>query len=257
MNTAPDAMYAYEQLYKAGRSGLRQNTQALQAYSNAIKNNKLRELGFSDELLARVNGYNPAAYDEILTDLDKLGSTLQRNNTKLENFNATISILTGGNGNYRQGVHWIIQDLGQESSFASKTLMMEVAVENARETFSFIDLVCKGCSRAGTDLMIEYKSGPGSITSGTIKKQFIERDLFKANSLDEIQWRTKNTNISPDNLKSWLKDNKNAINDIIQGNDISLSNKYKGYFKINERSNVVTDVQIDNFVDNNFSKIFK
>ncbi|BAP31039.1 uncharacterized protein CHSO_2002 [Chryseobacterium sp. StRB126] len=88
---------------------------------------------------------------------------------------------------------------------------MEVAVENARETFSFIDLVCKGCSRAGTDLMIEYKSGPGSITSGTIKKQFIERDLFKANSLDEIQWRMKNTNLTKDKLVDWLTENRSNI----------------------------------------------
>lgn len=63
---------------------------------------------------------------------------------------------------------------------------MKVAVDNAAETFSFIDIVCNKCSKMGTDLMIEYKSGPGSITKETIKKQFIERDLFKANSLDEL-----------------------------------------------------------------------
>lgn len=134
---------------------------------------------------------------------------------------------------------------------------MEMAVDNARETFSFIDLVCEKCSRLGTDILIEYKSGPGSITKETIKKQFIERDLFKVNSLDELQWRTKNTNISPDNLKFWLKDNKDAINNIIEGNNTSLSNKFKGYFKMSERSSAVIDLQIDIFVDNNFYKIFK
>lgn len=74
-------------------------------------------------------------------------TTLQRNSTKLENFDATISILTGGNANYRQGVHWIIQDLGQESAFANKTLTMEVAVENARD----IDLLFKKLDRVPVD----------------------------------------------------------------------------------------------------------
>lgn len=256
MNTAPDAMYAYEQLYKANRPGLRQNTQALQAYSNAIKNNKLRELGFSDELLARVNGYNPAAYDEILTDLDRLASHLQNNSITLENFDSTISILTGNNANYRQGVHWIVQDLGKETAFANKTLTMEVAVENARETFSFIDLVCRKCSGTGRDIMIEYKSGPGSITSGTIKKQFIERDLFSTTSLDELQWRTKNTNISPDNLKSWLKDNKDALN-IIKDKSVINQEKFGEWFRIRNKGEQILDSNIDFFVNQYYNKIFK
>ena len=254
MGTDPDAMYAYEQLYKAGREGLRQNTKALQAYSKAIKNAKLKELGFTDDLLAKVSGYNPAAYDEVLTDLDKLGNTLQKNSTKLENFDATISILTGGNANYRQGVHWIIQDIGQETAFANKTLTMELAVENARETFSFIDVVCKNCSKVGTDLLIEYKSGPGSITSSTIKKQFIERDLFKANSLDEIQWRMKNTSLTKDKLVDWLTENRSDIEKL-------GVEKVKKFFpqqavQINE-SNCV-DFFINKFKqDNIYDKIFK
>ncbi|MFK7002176.1 hypothetical protein, partial [Flavobacterium oreochromis] len=46
-------------------------------------------------------------------------------------------------------------------------------------------LVCNACAN-GRNINIEYKSGPGSIKSETIKKQFIERDLFNANSLAEI-----------------------------------------------------------------------
>lgn len=181
-------------------------------------------------------------------------ATLQKNSTKLENFDATIGILTGGNANYRQGVHWIIQDIGQETAFANKTLAMELAVENARETFSFIDVVCKNCSKVGTDLLIEYKSGPGSITSSTIKKQFIERDLFKANSLDEIQWRMKNTSLTKDKLVDWLTENRSDIEKL-------GVEKVKKFFpqqavQINE-SNFV-DFFINKFKqDNIYDKIFK
>ncbi|MFK7033418.1 hypothetical protein V3Q90_15610 [Flavobacterium oreochromis] len=60
-------MYAYEQLYKAGRTGLKQNKKALEAFITAKNNAKLKELGFTDELLAKVNGYNPASYDATPT----------------------------------------------------------------------------------------------------------------------------------------------------------------------------------------------
>ncbi|OWP74275.1 hypothetical protein [Flavobacterium oreochromis] len=82
-------------------------------------------------------------------------------------------------------MHWIIQDVGKETAIANKTLTLEVSINNARETLSSIDLVCNACAN-GRNINIEYKSGPGSIKSETIKKQFIERDLFNANSLTEI-----------------------------------------------------------------------
>ncbi|MFK7000162.1 hypothetical protein V3470_00010 [Flavobacterium oreochromis] len=210
-NANSDAMYAYEQLYKAGRTGLKQNKKALEAFITAKNNAKLKELGFTDELLAKVNGYNPASYDEILTDLNKLGDFLTQNNIKLENFQSTIGILVGNNANYRQGVHWIIQDVGIEIAFANKTLTLEVSINNARETLSSIDLVCNACAN-GRNINIEYKSGPGSIKSETIKKQFIERDLFNANSLAEIQWRMKNTNLTKEKLVEWLIEHKSSLN---------------------------------------------
>lgn len=48
--------------------------------------------------------------------------------------------------------------------------------------------------------MVEYKSGPGSISSSTIKDQFIERDLFNANSLDQIQWRMEGITLIKEQL---------------------------------------------------------
>lgn len=249
-NNNPDAMYAYEQLYNAGRTGLKQNTIAINSYIVAKNNAKLKQLGFTDELLAKVNGYNPASYDEILTDLDKLGDFLTQNNIVLENFQSTIGILIGKNANYRQGVHWIIQDLGKEAAFRNKTLTLEVSIDNARETLSSIDLVCNGCSASGRNINIEYKSGPGSISKETIKKQFIERDLFNANSLDEIQWRMKNTNFDAEKLKLWLKENKSSLNDL-------PATKKSLFFKNYDELEGISDSDVNKFVNDYYLLIFK
>ncbi|WP_286430521.1 hypothetical protein [Myroides marinus] len=63
-------------------------------------------------------------------------------------------------------------------------------------------------------MLVEYKSGPGSISSSTIKEQFIERDLFNANSLDQIQWSMEGTEMNKEKLVSWLMDNKDSIENL-------------------------------------------
>ncbi|MEO8239775.1 MAG: hypothetical protein ABI576_16850 [Flavobacterium sp.] len=145
--------------------------------------------------------------------------------------------------------------MGKELAFKGKNIQLELRVDNARETFSFIDLACKNCASNGKDILIEYKSGAGSITKETIKKQFIERDLFTANSLEEIQWRLKNTTLTKDKLVGWLTDNKSSIEKL-------------GYEKINKLfgknfddftpSNELSQASIDYFANiNNYNKIFK
>ncbi len=57
-------------------------------------------------------------------------------------------------------------------------------------------------------MKVEYKSGPGSISSSTIKEQFIERDLFNAKSLDEIQWRMEGTGMTKEKLVEYLSTNE-------------------------------------------------
>ncbi|MFK7102316.1 hypothetical protein [Flavobacterium oreochromis] len=115
-------------------------------------------------------------------------------------------------------------------------------------------LVCNACAN-GRNINIEYKSGPGSIKSETIKKQFIERDLFNANSLTEIQWRMKNTNLTKEKLVEWLTENKAGIESL-------------GYEKINElfgtsfnnftSKNILSNTVIEYFSSiNNYNKIFK
>ena len=211
--------------------------------------------GFTDELLAKVNGYRDSSFAQLMEDLDILGKHLTTNNIKIDNFTSVIDILKGGNPNYRQGVHWIIEDLGKELAFKGKNLQLELRVDNARETFSFIDLACKNCASNGSDILIEYKSGAGSITKETIQKQFIERDLFTVSSLEEIQWRLKNTTLTKDKLIGWLKENKETLNKLLNNNDKKI--KIKKWFNLSDFETTITDNKIEDFVNLNYNAIFK
>lgn len=154
-----------------------------------------------------------------MTDLNGFGDFLKTNPaTSLENFDQVINIFKRtdqvGN-NYKQGVHWMIRDLNTNGSiFVGKKLKFGHVIQNARSTNSSIDLFCMNCSPA--NLKVEYKSGPGSISSTTIKEQFIERDLFNANSLDEIQWRMEATAMTKEKFIEYLStsESKEALSKI-------------------------------------------
>ena len=242
-------------LLKTSHKELAKTEAALLAFTKTSKNAKLKELGFTDELLAKVNGYRDSSFAQLMEDLDILGKHLTTNNIKIDNFTSVIDILKGGNPNYRQGVHWIIEDLGKELAFKGKNLQLELRVDNARETFSFIDLACKNCASNGSDILIEYKSGAGSITKETIQKQFIERDLFIVSSLEEIQWRLKNTTLTKDKLIGWLKENKETLNKLLNNNDKKI--KIKKWFNLSDFETTITDNKIEDFVNLNYNAIFK
>jgi len=246
--------YSKWEILKVSHKNLAKDEAVLLAFTKTSQNSKLKELGFTDELLAKANGYKDASFTQLMQDLDKLGNHLKNNNIKIDNFESIIDILKGQNANYRQGVHWIVEDLGKELAFNGKNLQLELSLKNSRETFSFIDLACKNCARNGKDILIEYKSGPGSITKETIRKQFIDRDLFNATSLGEIQWRMKNTALTKDKFVDWLIENKASIESL--GTD-----KIKQFFPLQANQinkNNFTDILIENFKkDEIYNAIFQ
>ncbi len=115
-------------------------------------------------------------------------------------------------------------------------------------------MFCVNCTPG--NLKTEYKSGPGSISSKTIKEQFIERDLFNADNLNEIQYRMDKTEMTAEKLKTWLKENKGSIQSIIDGVDEIKSKKFRNFFNFDELDDIITNIHIDNFVDSNFKLIF-
>ena len=179
--------------------------------------------------------------------------------TSIENFSFLINTLKrtdGAAANYKQGVHWIIQDLNLNGDiFKGKKIKFEHSIPNARPTNanSSIDLFCIDCTPA--NLKVEYKSGPGSIESSTIKDQFIERDLFNANSLDEIQWRMKQTNFSKETLTGYLTNNRTSIENL----DVEKINQlFLTRFRANTPKSEISDAVINYFNNqSNYLKIFK
>jgi hypothetical protein len=254
-----DFAHAWKSLKDASRTGLMKDAAALESFVKLKKNPSFSNMGLTDEIISSIQGYSnstrSASFSEILNDLDKFGDFLHSNSgTTLENFDKILGILKRtdqvGN-NYKQGVHWMIRDLNNSGEiFAGKKIKFEHSIPNARPTAanSSIDLFCINCSPA--NLKVEYKSGPGSISSSTIKDQFIERDLFNTNSLDEIQWRMEGTGMTADKLKSWMKENKASI-------DALSNNKKTVFFPGYDELDGITDINIDNFVNTNYSKIFK
>jgi len=141
----------------------------------------------------------------------------------------------------------VIKDLANDTqTFNGKTVRIEYSIGNANNTNSSIDLFCRYCDPE--NLKIEYKSGTASIDADKIKTQFIERDLYNASNLNEIQWRMEGTGMTKDKLINWLNisQNRTAIENLgvekiksFFPNDLSINaNNYvdKLILKFNESS---------------------
>ncbi|NBW36479.1 MAG: hypothetical protein EBR30_15960 [Cytophagia bacterium] len=245
---------------------LAKDPSVLEAFDRLKKNPSLSKMNLTDVGIAKLQYYSTgtrqASYKRILEDLNTFGNFIENNpGTTIQNFDKVIGILqrTDNVGNnYKQGVHWMINDINVNGNlFSGKALKFEHSIPNARPTTtnSSIDLFCINCNPV--NLKVEYKSGPGSMSSTTIKEQFIERDLFNASSLSEIQWRMDGTDFNPDKLKIWLKENRSSIMNIIEGTDPVKSSNFQRFFNMSEFDDVITDNHIDAFVDLNYNLIFK
>ena len=207
--------------------------------------------------LAKIQGFSGASYDEVVTQINRLldnhsGSTLNG----FENVIGTMA-RTGSQqaDNAKKGMYWMIRNLADDTEYlAGKNLTIEFGIPNARGTTSRIDIFCSNCDVP--NLKIEYKSGPGSITSKTIKEQFIQRDLFNASRLDEIQWRMDGTEFTPNKLMAWLKENKASLNEV-KNKSNDLKDKFTDWFDLDDVNSSITNSNIDDFVEDNFELIFR
>ncbi len=148
----------------------------------------------------------------------------------------------------------MIKDLGNDTqTFANKHIKLEFPVQNARNTTSRIDLYCEQC--VPPLLKIEYKSGPGSITEQNIVEEFIQRDLYNATSIDQIQWRMEGTYFTREQLVVYLQQNREVIEDL--GIE-KINNLFNTNFNELSTSSEISDSVINYFnSNNNFTSIFK
>jgi hypothetical protein len=210
---------AWKLLKKAGRiggnnldNGLTRNPKALQALAGIRKNPYLKNLSLDDNILSNIKGHAGASYDAVIDDLNTLATMVGTNpNTIFTNFEQCLSILRGENVNYRQGVHWMIRDVGSDkATFSGKTLKFEFRVSNANENNAYIDLLIND----NPFKYIEFKSGPGSITRTTFIDQFINRDLLNVDQIDQIEWRITGRNLTKQEVITYMSSDvgKSALN---------------------------------------------
>ena len=158
----------------------------------------------------------------------------------------------------KKGMHRIMQDLAADTeTFLNKELKIDFGVQNAREgnSISKIDVYCETCSDDGLQLLVEYKHGPNSITSKKIKEQFIERDLFNATNLNQIQWRMKDTEFTKELLNDYLNAHRDAIEQLGVDKINLLFNTSFDEFTSNSQ---LSQTVIDYFNNtNNYNAIFK
>lgn len=213
-------------------------------------------MGLTDDILGNIRGYgtgtSKASYADIINDLDMFGSSLGPG-TNIENFNQVISILQGANDNYKQGVHWMIKDIGADvNTFRGKTLTFEAQVKNAGGNTAYIDVRTNDVPPR----LFEYKSGPGSVLKSTIIEQFLNRDLLNVDNLNQLEWRLTNRNFTKQELITYLSDPSTLkiVNNFIT--NPATSAKFRTWFNVATGS-TTSNENIVEFVNSNFDLIFK
>ncbi len=237
-NTNTDAMYAYEKLYKAGKTGLKTNTDVLNAFIIAKNNTKLKELGFTDDLLASINGAANLSYLNVLNNLNRFANNVSAKNITLVDFNKIFSELYESAAK-RDGANWVINYVGGHAdAFINKTIKFEYYVSNEIGG-RFIDLT--DISNDSKKIFFEFKS-VSSVPPGHFSEQFI-KDLTNANSLDQVKWIFNGAKNPPDFRTNMI----NAIDNLPLTDN--LAKKFLG------RNNATID-DLKDLLESKFNEIF-
>ncbi|WP_421498023.1 hypothetical protein [Flavobacterium columnare] len=175
-------MYAYEKLFKAGKTGLKTNTNALNAFIIAKNNQKLKQLGFTDDLLASINGAANLSYVDVLTNLNRFANNVSSKNITLVDFNKIFTELYE-TGVKRDGANWILNYIGTHADeFTNKTIKFEEYISNELGG-RFVDVTDVTNTNK---VFFEFKS-VSTVPPGHFSEQFM-KDLTNAGSLDQIKW---------------------------------------------------------------------
>ena len=240
------------------------NKNAVNALTKARNNPILKKLGFTDEILAslRASGKGEFSYEKILDKLLSIAKKIEDNpNTTLEGFYEKVIYKLNKNSkvtdSQRRGVEGVLKTVDDEfdNLLKGKIVRFEKQVDNARSTkkLSAEDLTVEIEALDGsrkTLFRVEVKNCQDCVTAKVIKEQFIERDLFNATDISQIKWRIYGQNFTKQDFEKFLKENKEAIEKLGE-------EKIKNLFgiDINVGETITNDV-INNFVNNNYSKIF-
>ena len=255
---------SWKLLKDAGRTQLMKNADVLEALTKARNNPILKKLGFTDKILAslRASGKGEFSYEKILDKLLSIAKKIEDNpNTTLEDFYEKVIYKLDKNSkvtdSQRRGAEGVLKTVDDEfdNLLKGKIVRFEKQVDNARSSkkLSAEDLTVEIETLDGsrkTLFRVEVKNCENCVTAKVIKEQFIERDLFNATDISQIKWRIYGQNFTKQDFEKFLKENRKAIEKLGE-------EKIKNLFgiDINVGETITNDV-INNFVNNNYSKIF-
>ena len=255
---------SWKLLKDTGRTQLMKNADVLEALTKARNNPILKKLGFTDKILAslRASGKGEFSYEKILDKLLSIAKKIEDNpNTTLEDFYEKVIYKLDKNSkvtdSQRRGAEGVLKTVDDEfdNLLKGKIVRFEKQVDNARSSkkLSAEDLTVEIEALDGsrkTLFRVEVKNCENCVTAKVIKEQFIERDLFNATDISQIKWRIYGQNFTKQDFEKFLKENKEAIKKLGE-------EKIKNLFgiDINVGETITNDV-INNFVNNNYSKIF-
>ncbi len=84
---------------------------------------------------------------------------------------------------------------------------------------------------------------------------FTERDLFNANSLDEIKWLQVGDNIlSKSDFQKYLFQNKSSIEKMLINPE--RADKIRDWFNLSEFEDLISEKHVKDFVNDNFNSLF-
>jgi hypothetical protein len=231
---------------------------ALHSIRNTTQTVK-QKLGITDDILAGMYTGKNDSYADLMSDMAALTKNLESNpTTGFANFNRVRdNLLLKGDAdlitvNRRQGAHGVIKALNREVNlWKGGKIKFEEQVQNARNTLSSVDAQVEAIIEAESrTFRVEIKYCMDCVDASVIKIQLIERDMHVSRNIGEIKWWVIGQKITREDFAGWMVANREAIN----GLELSVKQRY--FKNIRFESDIITDIDIRTFANQNFESIF-
>ncbi|AFL98183.1 hypothetical protein ACQ1Q1_01335 [Ornithobacterium rhinotracheale] len=211
---------SWKLLKKANRTGLMQNTNAIDILTKARLNPNINKLGITDEALAKIKGFRGTSFEDVIKQLDEFATHVNPN--QVEGLSKLVSDL-GKGGSWSQGAEWTLRYINKNAThFNGRKIVFEITekwgdAENGM--IRIADVV--DITQDNFKIYYELKSVI-DVPPGKFAEQFI-KDLSRrdVNSLDQIKWIFDGQKAPADFKEKMIK----AIEDL-DINDKKIAEKF-------------------------------
>lgn len=257
------------------RPAMRKDSRFLTSVMNCVSNSSLANLGLDSKALKDIADALKKDFevykntvtdlnDNIFSTIENFGDFLKKNpGTQFENFDKVLGDLTRSGDSWqtfinRKGSHWIIKDISDDvQSFGGKKIKLN-STQNVGGNNYYVDVEVDG----NPPIFFEYKSGANTIVKQEeFIREFVKRDLSNGRilDLDQIRWRK---DVADPGLEKriigYLK-SADGINSLNDAKNLSAANsaKFQTWFDLESASSKITADDVEFFIQNHFSKIFR